>query len=262
MQENGIKKAVREGRLSIGTMMSELGTPGIAQLLQYTGLDWVMIDMESSLFSIDQVAALIAWFKATPITVLVRPPANFPHLLQRVMDIGAMGVHVGHVETAEAARAIVDGVMYPPLGNRGVEMVSAHTDWAQPKAAEYMPLRNAQTSVVAMIESVEGLGNVDAIAAVEGVDIVHASRNDLSVALGIPQQYDHPKYKEALIKISDACNRHGKAFKFNPHNEATIEEFYKRGCRIMGTKTPALTSVLQNAMKSEVQQLRAQVAKL
>ena len=260
MQENRIKAALREGRVAVGTSVAELATRGLPKMLEYAGLDWAYIDMEHSGLDMDSVANLISWFKATPITVLVRPPDTLYHFMAGLMDAGAMGIQAAHVDSAEEARMVVDAVMYPPLGKRGVGMNSAHTDYTKPKAADYMPARNAQTTIVALIESVKGLDNIDEIAAVEGLDVIEPTHNDLTLALGIPQQYEHPTYKAALRKVAEACKRHGKALKFHAGNDAEAAEMYELGCRIMAIR--ATTNVLQDALRSDADHLRKQVARL
>jgi len=213
LQENRIKRVVRDGGVAVGTVLGEFGTRGIAKLVEYADLDWVMLDVRHGGFSIDAIANILAWFKATSITVIVSPPR---YLLPTIMDVGATAVQIDDVETVADARAIVDAVMYPPLGRRAVNMNSAHTDFKRPAPSEYMRDRNAEVSIVANIESRKGLDNVDKIAAVEGIDIIQPSHNDLSVDLGIPQQYDHPEYKKALRTVADASKRHGKMLKFHP----------------------------------------------
>jgi 2-keto-3-deoxy-L-rhamnonate aldolase RhmA len=260
MQENMIKKAVREGGIAIGTNVNEFPTRGLPKLLEYAGLDWAFIDMEHSGFTMDRVADLLAWFKATPITVLVRPPDNMYHMLAGIMDAGAMGVVAPNVRSAEEARAIVDAVMYPPLGHRGVGLNAAHTDFKKPQASEYMPARNAQTSVVACIESPEGLANIDEIAAVEGVDIVHPSQTDLTISMGIAQQFEHPRFREAQRSISGACVRHGKASMFIPRSDADLASFYAQGCRVILMR--GVCDIFQEAMKSNADHWREQVAGL
>ena len=258
--ENRIKKGLREGRVTIGTNINELTTRGLAKLLEYANLDWSFIDMEHSGFGMDHVADILAWFKATPITILVRPPDNLYHLMSGVMDAGAMGVMAPNIHSAEEARAVVDAVMYPPLGHRGVGLNAAHTDFQKPKGAEYMAQRNAQTTVVALIESEEGLANVDEIAAVEGVDIIHPGGNDLTTNLGISQQFNHPMFWDALRKVSAACQRHGKATMLVPRNDEEIVKLYDLGCRVMLMR--GVSDMLCGALKSDADHLREKVKKL
>jgi 2-keto-3-deoxy-L-rhamnonate aldolase RhmA len=260
MQENLIKKAVREDRVAVGTTLGTFGTREMPHILNYAKLDWVMIDMEHSGYTVDTIADLIGWFKATPITVIIRPPDNLYHLLSGLMDVGAAGVMVAHIDTAADARRAVDAVMYPPLGHRGVGLNSLHANYTRPKSAEYFPLANAQTSVIAMIEGPEGLENVDEIAAVEGVDIVQASHYDLSAALGIPEDFQNPTFRSAIAKVAAACTKHKKAFKFNPHSDADTAELYALGCRVMGVQEPVVT--MQEGVKANAEHMRSQIAKL
>jgi 2-keto-3-deoxy-L-rhamnonate aldolase RhmA len=255
VKENTLKRAIRENHVAIGTSLSALASREIATVLEQAGLDWVMVDMLSSGFTMDTLADLVAWFKATPITVIVRPPNALATTLSAILDVGAMGIVAPIVETAGAARAIVDAVMYPPLGNRGVSLNNAHSNYNKCPLAEYMPARNAQTSIVVLIESKQGLDNVEEIAAVEGIDVIQPSHNDLTVALGIPDQYEHPAYKAALRKVADACRKHGKALKFNPYTDAQVKECYEMGCRIMGVRHVVIA--LREAMTGDVQHLRA-----
>ena len=257
MRENALKRAIRDDRVAIGTTLGSFAERDTPKLLEYAGFDWVLLDMEHSGWSIDTVANLIAWFKATPITVIVRPPDNLPHELAGIMDAGAMGVQVAHVDTGAEAKAVVDAVMYPPLGRRGVGLHAAHTDFSRPNAPEYMEWRNAQTSIVADVESIEGLENIDEILAIEGIDVVHFGQNDLSAALGVPEQFEHPTYKAALHRVAEACRRHGKTFKCNPHDDASCGEAYKLGCRLIGAGRTS--GIFQDAMKNAVDRTRKQL---
>lgn len=254
MQENNLKKAICENRIVVGTRIGEFGTRGVPKLLEYAGIDWVMIDMEHSGWGVNIVADLIAWFAATDITCIVRPPDNDYHFIARLMDVGAMGVMVAHIETAADAQAIVDAAMYPPLGKRGVGMNAPHTEYKKPKASEYMPWRNAQTSIVAMIESTKALDNIDEICAVEGVDLIHPSHSDLSEALGVSEDYENPKFKAAIRKVGEACKRHGKAMKFYTRSEEDTKEAIAMGCRIL--QVPPDTVAYQDKMKENVQKVR------
>ncbi len=263
MRENRIKKLVAAGEVAVGTTMLGLGSREMPLLLEYAGLDWVMIDMEHSGFGYDFVADLLLWFKATDITTIVRPPDNLYHLIATVLDAGAQGVQCAEIESADDARAIVDAVMYPPLGNRGVAFPAAGTGYIRPKRGEYaaaMQAANEQTSIVAMIESVKGLDNVDEICAVEGVDTIQPSSQDLSTSLGITGQYDHPTYRDALRKVAEACKRHGKVAKANPNTEADIQAYYELGFRVMGVRNTVVA--FQDAMKGDVDRMRGTVAGL
>jgi 2-keto-3-deoxy-L-rhamnonate aldolase RhmA len=263
MRENRLKRLLREGKVAVGTTVHSFATREIAVLLENCGLDWVMIDMEHSGYTIDTVADLLAWFRSTPIATIVRPPDNLYHLISSVLDAGANGVQCAHIETAEQARGIVDMAMYAPMGNRGVAFSAPGHDFRRPPKAEYaaaLKAKNEETSIVAMIETAKGVENIDEIAAVDGIDIIQTSSNDLSFSLGVPGLYDHPKYKDALRTVSEACKRHGKAAKVNPHSDADIVDYYNLGFRVLGTRNTAIA--FQDAIRSDADRLREKVANL
>src|SRR5581483_4433274 len=104
------------------------------------------------------------------------------------------------------------------LGNRGVGLNAAHSDFKKPRAAEYMPFRNAQTTVVAMIDTQKALDNIDEIAAVEGVDVIRPVPNNGWVSVGGKP----PRFPGGLARVAEACKRHGKALMFHPTCDADI----------------------------------------
>ena len=261
IQENCYNTAVRDNKVVLGISLDDFATRGIAKYLENAGLDWVAIDMEHSGYTLDTIANLVAWFEATPLTVIVRLPAHNPtDVISAVLDVGAMGIMCPHIDDAEDARRMVKAAMYPPLGERGVGTNAAHTKFRKVDIGAYLKARNEQTTITAMIESKAGLDNVDAIAAVEGIHSIHPSHEDLSTALGVPGQYTHPTYRAALTKIVEACKRHGKAIKFNPFNEESAAEFYNYGCRILGVR--AANVAMQEAITGDVTRMHARLAQI
>src|SRR5687768_15292498 len=145
MKPNRFREVQQSGGIPIGHMIWEFGTRGIARILASTGIDFVLIDMEHTGFDTERIADLMAWFKATDIAPFVRVPQNLYHFLARTLDAGALGVMVANVESAEAAREIVSAVKYAPLGNRGVGLGGAHTDYLVPDPASYFKQANENT---------------------------------------------------------------------------------------------------------------------
>ena len=154
-----------------------------------------------------------------------------------------MGIQISGVENADEARAVVREAKYPPLGSRGMSGMGPHTGYRGYGAryqAEYAPWANANVILCPSIESLEGLKNVDAIAAVEGIDMIAYGHSDLSAKLGVHLQLDHPKFKEALRKIVGACAKHGKLARGSAETEDQVEEYWKLGCKVLnlpGTDT-------------------------
>lgn len=260
MKENRFKRVLAEGGVPVGHMIMEFGTRGIAKILEAAGVDFVVIDMEHTGFDAERVADLIAWFKATDIAPFVRVPQPLYHFLARTMDAGALGVMVGNVETGETARAIVSAVKYAPLGARGVGLGTAHNDFVQPDPARYFEWANRNSTVICQIESPAGLSNLDAIAATEGVDVLWVGHFDLSQAMGIPAQFNNPRFIEALRSVVDAASRHGKLAAIQPGNMEQAEAWLKLGFHFLGWKTDI--ALYRGALEREVRDLRNLVARL
>lgn len=251
-----LRDALRERRVALGTMIMEFGTRGIAKILERTGVDFALIDMEHSGFGIERVADLVAWFKATPITPIVRIPQPLYHFIAGAQDVGMQGVMVANVETAEAAQRIVDHAKYPPQGHRGIGLFAAHSDYGSPKASEYLGEANARGIVIAQIESAAGLANVEGIAAVEGIDILWVGHNDLSTSMGISDQFESPRFLEALDRVVAAARKHGKAAAAQPGNPAQTDAWMARGFSVISLGSDG--ALYREALRGAVNRVREQ----
>jgi len=257
MKDNRLRAAVAAGRIPLGHMIWEFGTRGIAKILESADLDFVLIDMEHSEFDTERVADLIAWFKATPIAPMVRVPQCVYHFLARVMDAGALGVMVGNVETPEQAKLIVDSVKYAPLGRRGVGLGAAHTDYMGPDPVSYFQRSNENTTVITQIESPVGLKNLEAIAATPGVDILWVGHFDLSTAMGIPGQFQHPEFLTALRSVVEMSRKYGKLAGIQPGSAEQAAQWTGMGYNVISWK--ADTALYSQALRTEVAALREQL---
>ena len=257
MKKNRLREAVQAGRIPVGHMVWEFSTRGIAKLLATADLDFVLIDMEHSEFDLGKVADLIAWFKATDIAPFVRVPGCHYHFMARVMDGGALGVMIPNLETPEQARLAVNSVKYAPMGKRGVGLGSAHTDYLNPDPVTYFHESNANTTIIAQIESTVGLANVDAIAATEGIDILWPGHFDLSQSMGIPAQFQHPDFLAALEQVVAAARKHGKLAGIQPSTLEQATQWVNMGFNVISWK--ADSGLYGGALRSEVDSLRKQV---
>jgi 2-keto-3-deoxy-L-rhamnonate aldolase RhmA len=116
MQENSIRRAVREGRAALGTGLKEFASRGIPWIVEASGFDYCTIDHEHGAFDLETIADLAGWFQATSVSPIVRIHKSFVHLIPVILDQGVMGIQVSEVESAEEARAIVREAKYPPIG--------------------------------------------------------------------------------------------------------------------------------------------------
>jgi 2-dehydro-3-deoxyglucarate aldolase/4-hydroxy-2-oxoheptanedioate aldolase len=259
MKPNRFKQVIAEGRMPVGHMVMEFGTRGLAKILEATGVDFVIIDMEHTGFDSERVADLVAWFKATPVAPFVRVPQDFYHFLARTMDAGALGVMVANVETGEQARSIVDAVKYAPLGARGVALSIAHTDYISPPPAAYFAESNENTTVICLIESMKGIANLDAIAETPGVDVLWVGHFDLTQSMGIPGQFHHPRFLEAIGKVIATARRTGKRCGILPQNPEQAQEWIAAGFDVISWGLDI--TVYRDALASSVQWLRTETQK-
>jgi 2-keto-3-deoxy-L-rhamnonate aldolase RhmA len=211
MRENRVKRTLQRGERSLGTMVFEFPTTGIGRIIAEAGAEFVIYDMEHTGWSIETVRMLMATTRAADLVPMVRVPATEYHLLARPLDVGAMGLMVPMVETAAQAELIADSAKYPPVGRRGAAFGVAHDDYTGGDIMAKMRSANDEILLIAQIETDRGLENVDAIAAVDGIDVLWIGHFDLTNSLGIPGQFTDPVYLDAVEKVLAACQKHGKS---------------------------------------------------
>jgi 2-dehydro-3-deoxyglucarate aldolase/4-hydroxy-2-oxoheptanedioate aldolase len=233
MRPNTVKKKLREGGVALGTMVSEFGTTGIVRIASAAGAEFVLFDMEHNGWSLETIRMLLATARGAEVIPLVRVPATEYHFLARTLDVGAMGLMVPMVESGDQARLIVQSAKYPPLGRRGAAFGAVHDDYRAGDNLATMRSANEETLLIAQIETAKALDQLEEIAAVAGLDVLWIGHNDLTNSLGIPGQFEHPRYREAVERVLDAANRHGKAAGFMATSTAQGAALLAEGFRIV-----------------------------
>lgn len=233
MKPNRFKQILAEGKVPVGHMVMEFATRGMPKILEAAGLDFVVVDMEHTGFTSANIADMMAWFKATTIAPFVRIPQAQYHFVARTLDVGALGIMVPNVQSAAQARAIVDAAKYTPLGNRGLITGAANTDFKPVNAREFMDYSNENTTIICQIESREGLDELEGIAATPGVDVLWVGHGDLTKSLGIPGQFQHPKFLDALNLVVDMTRKHGLAAGIQPSSLAQAQEWMEMGFNVI-----------------------------
>lgn len=211
MRENKVKRKLAAGGVAVGTMMIEFATTGIGRIAAEAGAEFAVFDMEHSGWSMETIRTLMATSRAADLVPFVRVPTTQYHLVSRALDVGAMGLVIPLVNSAEQARFAVECAKYPPVGKRGCAFALAHDDYQGGDLTQKMRFTNEEVCIIAMIETAAGLANVDAIAATEGIDALWIGQFDLTTALGIPGQFDDPQFLDATKRIVAACHWHHKA---------------------------------------------------
>jgi 2-keto-3-deoxy-L-rhamnonate aldolase RhmA len=244
---NSVKGKLRQGEVVFGQMVLELFTPGLGPMLAASGADFVIYDMEHGRCDIQLAAEMIASCRGLPIVPMVRVPDLRFVPLSRVLDLGARGVMVPRVETSEQAEEIVDSLKYAPQGRRGVALGVAH-DLYDPSGPDYFEFANEDIITIVLLESERALENLDSIVAVPGVDVAWIGHYDLTVSMGIPAQFDHPRFLSAMDSLAAACAKHKKAAGFLPATGSEARKWIQKGFRMisMGTDVSALKSAVRS----------------
>lgn len=232
--ENGVKRKLDGGGLAIGFGVNHLRTVNTAGIAEQCGYDWLFVDMEHNSMDIDTAVQICVAALPTGVTPIVRVPSHDPFHASRALDGGAMGIVVPHVNTADQARRVVDACKFPPLGHRSLTAPAPQLGYAALPVAEAIATLNRTTLIVVMLETPEAIDNAEAIAAVEGVDVLLIGTNDLTAEMGIPGQYAHERVVGAYERMIAATRKYGKAAGMGGiYDNALMEKYIRLGVRMV-----------------------------
>lgn len=255
MHVNRVKQALREGRLQLGCSFSQLRSPEAATILGKAGFDWCYLDAEHGGFGIETLQDLCRASIAAGMMPIVRVADIQYALIARALDCGAMGVLLPRIESPEILKNAVSWARFPPLGVRGYGLGPPHVEYEAASIPQIMEHRNANTMVVLQIETKLALERREKLLAVQGVDAVMVGPADLSISLGVPGQFEHPKLVEAIEKIRASCEAHGVAPGIHMRSLAVAKIWKDRGMKFLSTGSE--TSFLFDKASEAVQTLRA-----
>lgn len=229
-----LKDKLREPGRRLSSELCVIPSAAVAQALAVTGLDILYIDREHAATNNETMHAMITATQGTDCAAMVRVIDHNPANVKLALDMGAEGIMFPLVNTAEEAAACVASMRYPPLGVRGWGAFVAHSRWSVPPL-DYLPTYGDKTVCCILIETVSAVENIDAILAVEGVDMAFVAPFDLSTSLGIHGQFDHPDFRAAVARIEAAAMAAGIPLGGGPANtKEEIEALFERGYRVVG----------------------------
>ena len=211
MATPGLKEMAGSRELKLGHFIVEFATPGIGQILKGAGCDFALFDTEHSGFGFETIKSVTRYMQAADLPTIVRVPSKEYHHIARAADMGAEGVMLPMVGSPEEARTILDCLKYVPDGRRGVALAIAHDRYLPGPTLDKLAAANRRTTLFAQIETRQGVENADALAAIDGVDCLWIGHFDLSCSLGIPGQFQHRDFGDAVKAVTRACRKHGKA---------------------------------------------------
>jgi len=205
---NQFRADMRAGKRLIGCWAS-LAAPITTEILGLAGFDWILLDGEHSPNDVTTFVPQLMALKGSPSAPVVRPPWNEPVIIKRLLDIGFHNFLLPYVETADQARGAVAATRYPPEGIRGVSV--AHRSNMYGTVSGYFSDINDNITVLLQIESRQGLGAIDDIAAVDGVDGLFVGPSDLAAAFGHLGNANHPEVQGAIRHVFARARAAGKA---------------------------------------------------
>ena len=196
------------GRANLVGSFAAIPHPVAVEVMALSGLDFLCIDWEHAQISRDMIETMVRAADVHRVPVMVRVPGHAPEAIQAALDSGAQGVLVPRVSTAAQAEAAVKASRYPPLGERGVGPGRA-AGYGY-RIPEYLAGANDRTVVAVQVETSEGLANIEAIAAVNGVDVIFVGPGDLSVSIDAIGPKGADKLTEAIRRIIGVTVAHGR----------------------------------------------------
>ena len=202
------KERLKAGELVLGGQMA-LADPTVVEIFGKAGFDWLVIDAEHAAQTPQTIKAMLQAGVHTGAVVLARPLKLDPDVIRHYLDLGSPGVLCPFIETEEDAQLLVSSCRYPPDGIRGFGPRRAAVYGFE--VADYMDKANETMLCIPIIESAKAVENIDAIVSVDGIDGVSIGPMDLSIDLGVFQQFKDERYLEAVATVRAACKRHGKA---------------------------------------------------
>jgi 4-hydroxy-2-oxoheptanedioate aldolase len=195
---NQMKKILLDGKAALGVSLM-IPSVQLVEMAGKLGYDWVLIDCEHGAISLETVEDMIMAAEASHITPIIRPPKNDPEIIGQYMDRGAMGIQAPHVGSAAEAQAIIDAVKYGPIGSRSLAVGTRSAGYGFGiSLTDYTRQANQELLVCVQIEDKDAVENLDAIAKVEGIDVIFIGPSDLSQSLGHPGNYGHPVVKKVI----------------------------------------------------------------
>lgn len=206
-----LRDALRAETLVLCLALLHARTPDVPAIAAACGYDAVYVDLEHTSTSLDTAQMLCASALGAGISGLVRVPSNDPSVIARVLDAGAVGVIVPHINSKQEAEGVVQAARFPPIGSRSISGPNAVSGYAPRTAPQLVELLERRTVVAVMIETPEAIEAADSIAAVDGVDMILIGPSDLTAEMGIHGQYENEHFHSAVESVAAACRSHGVA---------------------------------------------------
>ncbi len=227
-----LKNKLKNNQLTIGSWIT-IGNSSVVEIMATAGFEWLCIDMEHTSIDLATAKMLIITIHANDMKALVRVSKNEEVAIKKVMDMGADGVIVPMIKTKEDALMAIDFVKYPPTGKRGVGLYRAQKYGIG--FDEYKKWVEEEAVIIAQIEHIEAVKNIDEILSVDGIDGTIVGPYDLSGSMGFPGDYHREDVRDAIKRVEVACKKHNKPYGFHviESDPSKLQERIDEGCTFL-----------------------------
>jgi 4-hydroxy-2-oxoheptanedioate aldolase len=227
-----LKEKLKAGEAIHGCWLNS-GSAINAEIVGKAGFDWVLLDLEHGVGTENNLINQLQALSGSATTKIVRVEALVRQRVSRVLELGADGVLFPQIQNSREAEQAISFMRYTPDGVRGMANMIRATDFGQSFEKYYEGYKDNVLGII-QIETLESLNHLDEIANIDGLDILFVGPADMTLALGIFQQFDHPRYIETLERVRDAASKAGKATGTLMRNPGEYEKYYKLGYRMLG----------------------------
>ncbi len=211
MHINPVKHALKEGRLQAGCSFGSLRSPEVARILAAAGFQWSYIDSEHGPFDLETLQDICGAAVSAGLMPIVRVADLQYSLVARALDNGAQGIIFPRVEDPALLAKAISWTQFPPKGVRGFGLGATHIGYQKATIPQVIEHMNANTMVVLQIETKLAVERRDELLSVPGIDAIMIGPADLSISLGVPGEFDHPKMIETIELVKESCLKHGVA---------------------------------------------------
>ena len=214
-----------------------LADPAMVEIAGFAGIEAVMLDCEHGMIDSETVRSMFAHAQAAGIAPVFRPRNFDSAACRQALDQGAAGIHVAHIDSADEARDVVAACRYAPLGRREMSLGRA-IGYEIANLPEYVAQANDRQLLAVMIESVEGLDNVNDIASVSGIDVLHMGIADLTHAMGLTFGEENPEIADMIERVLEAGRKHNVAVGLPTEDPEEVAHWTAKGMRYFEADTP------------------------
>jgi 4-hydroxy-2-oxoheptanedioate aldolase len=251
--KNLLREKLEKRDIALGVLIEEPAVQ-ITEILGLLGFDYLYIDCQHSPMSLESVGNLIKAAELRGMTPLVRVPQNLPEIIMPYLDMGAMGIIVADMNSVEDAQRAISAVKYPPGGERGLSAVRAADFGLRESLGDYVKAANRETMVFGMLESREGVEQIDEILTTEGLDGLSIGTTDLSKSLGVPGDRNNPLVLEAVKRVLLAGKNRGKFIAISARRGESARQYIEKGFNMV---TKSLSTLIIEATQQYLGQVRS-----